>query len=424
MRFNTLHSSQSFFKEQVTKTSLYITAKKIVATLTQHGFTAFFAGGWVRDLVMQNACEDIDIATSATPEQVMSLFRTTIPVGAAFGVVIVVQHGFQFEVASFRNDGAYINGRTPQSISWSSPEEDAVRRDFTINGLFYDPLQECIIDFVDGRQDIEQQIIRAIGNPIERFTEDRLRMIRAIRFSHRLGFKIEEKTWQAILSLAPSLLPSVSMERIWQEMQKMANNGSFAKALYMMSISGLLQAIFPNYRHEETILHKLDSFSERTPPIFYLVHLFLDATYEQSSTIWRHLKASQKEKKQIKTLYQARNLILQEKEQPISAWVEFYAQEYAKESLEVTYWYYFSECAVAKIRAHEEIIENYQEHISRVQQRHPVVKAEDLIEQGVKPGKMLGALLNKAQVLSIELNTFDKELILRYLANEIEVYPQ
>lgn len=159
-------------------TDAYHIAKLIVLKLHRAGFIAYFAGGWVRDYVMDHPSEDIDIATDATPAQIMDLFPHTVLVGLAFGVVIVVSDGHQFEVATFRKDLHYADGRHPQGIEMSTPREDALRRDFTINGMFYDPIEELIHDFVHGQDDIRQGIIRTIGDPYERFFEDRLRMLR------------------------------------------------------------------------------------------------------------------------------------------------------------------------------------------------------------------------------------------------------
>jgi len=202
-------------------------AAAIVKKLQEAGYIAYFAGGWVRDFILQKPSDDIDIASSATVEEIQRLFPKTIPVGVAFGIVIVVQDGHQFEIASFRKDRGYVDGRRPVGIDPATPEEDAQRRDFTINGMFYDPVQDKIFDFVDGIKDLKKGIIRAIGDPKARFTEDRLRMMRAVRYSTRFNFPIESDTLQAILSQAETLLPSVAMERIWQEFKKMSQFSHF-----------------------------------------------------------------------------------------------------------------------------------------------------------------------------------------------------
>src|SRR5256885_15976320 len=192
-------------------------ARKIVERLRGEGHIAYFAGGCVRDIVRRVTPKDYDVATSATPETVQKLFPRTYAVGAHFGVIIVLENGFQFEVATFRSDDAYIDGRHPSAVHFSFPEEDAKRRDFTINGMFYDPAAEQVIDFVGGRADLEARLIRAIGEPAQRFQQDRLRMLRAARFAALLDFKIDDQTWEALVAKAVSI-NEISAERIREEL--------------------------------------------------------------------------------------------------------------------------------------------------------------------------------------------------------------
>src|SRR5216117_4110938 len=173
-------------------------ARKVAARLRENGHIAYFAGGCVRDMVRGLAAKDFDVATDATPDVVQKIFAHTYAVGAHFGVVVVVENGFNFEVATFRSDGAYLDHRHPVDVRFSSPEEDAKRRDFTINGMFFDPEKNEVIDFVGGRADLKAKMIRAIGDPAQRFAEDRLRMLRAIRFATGLEFEIESETWSAL----------------------------------------------------------------------------------------------------------------------------------------------------------------------------------------------------------------------------------
>src|SRR5437762_3192641 len=180
-------------------------ARKVAARLREQGHIAYFAGGCVRDMVRGLTPKDYDIATDARPETVQALYPRTYAVGAHFGVIIVLEDGLQFEVATFRSDDAYIDGRHPSAVHFSSPEEDAKRRDFTINGMFYDPAAEQVIDFVGGRADLEARLIRAIGEPAQRFQEDRLRMLRAARFAALLDYQIDKGTWDALTSNAPSI---------------------------------------------------------------------------------------------------------------------------------------------------------------------------------------------------------------------------
>ena len=224
-------------------------ATQVVEELQEAGFTAYFAGGWVRDFIMQKPSDDIDIATNATVEQIQDLFPKTIPVGVAFGIVIVVKDHKQFEVATFRKDRGYVDGRRPTGIDLATPEEDATRRDLTINGMFYDPIKEKIYDWVEGKRDIEGKVIRAIGDPEERFAEDRLRMMRAIRYATRFNFYIEEETLKAIKFHSRELLPAVAMERIWQEFKKMSQFAHFDTGLVLMQELGLLSTIFPELKN-------------------------------------------------------------------------------------------------------------------------------------------------------------------------------
>src|SRR5437763_17037138 len=177
------------------KSPMEQTGREIVRKLRAAGHVAYYAGGCVRDLLSGKPPKDIDVATDARPEMVQKLFARTYAVGAHFGVIVVLENGFQFEVATFRSDGAYLDGRHPVDVHFASAEEDAARRDFTINGMFFDPESDAVIDFVGGRTDLEARLIRAIGDPAQRFTEDRLRMLRAIRFATVLGFEIETATW-------------------------------------------------------------------------------------------------------------------------------------------------------------------------------------------------------------------------------------
>ncbi len=195
-------------------------AKEIVAKLQQAGFAAFWVGGCVRDFLLGREPQDFDIATDAKPEQVEKLFRKTIPVGKKFGVIIVVENGIQFQVATFRAEADYQDGRRPEKIEFANAEADALRRDFTVNGLFYDPLTQKIHDWVGGEKDLRAKIIRTIGQPEERFGEDHLRMLRAVRFAAQLNFEIEPKTFAAIQLLAPKI-KIISAERVRDELMKL-----------------------------------------------------------------------------------------------------------------------------------------------------------------------------------------------------------
>ncbi|MEO7167497.1 MAG: CCA tRNA nucleotidyltransferase [Spartobacteria bacterium] len=225
-------------------TPMETTARSLAERLRAAGHIAYFAGGCVRDLLRGKIPKDIDIATNARPEEVQKLFTRTYAVGAHFGVIVVLENGFQFEVATFRSDGAYLDGRRPTEVHFSSAEEDARRRDFTINGLFFDPPNDAVIDFVGGREDLAAKIIRAIGEPAQRFAEDRLRLLRAVRFATTLEFEIEPATWAAIVSAAPTIR-EISAERLREELVRIFLSPHRTRGWDLLDASGLMREVLP-----------------------------------------------------------------------------------------------------------------------------------------------------------------------------------
>lgn len=219
-------------------------ALDIVRRLHENGHEAYFVGGCVRDLLLKKTPKDYDIATSARPETVASLFSKTVPVGAQFGVMLVISEGLPFEVATFRADKGYTDGRRPTGVRFTDAKEDALRRDFTVNGLFYDPVARRVLDWVDGQKDLKKKCIRAIGKPALRFEEDKLRMLRAVRFASVLGFKIEPKTLSAIKRQAKRI-DCVSQERVREELIKMFTGPNPALALTLLDQTGLLKEVLP-----------------------------------------------------------------------------------------------------------------------------------------------------------------------------------
>ena len=225
----------------------YNAAIKVIEVLKDNGHLAYLAGGCVRDLLLGEEPKDFDVATDARPEQIDAYFRRTASVGAAFGVMLVRDFGQTIEVATFRSDGVYSDARRPDSIEFSSPEEDAQRRDFTINALFVDPLADDeahqIIDFVDGVVDVHDRVLRAVGDPEDRLREDHLRALRAVRFAARYELEIEQRTKDAIRMHARQL-SGVSIERIGQEVRKMLLHPSRTRACVLIDELGLDDAIF------------------------------------------------------------------------------------------------------------------------------------------------------------------------------------
>lgn len=220
-------------------------ARGIVARLQQAGFTAYWAGGCVRDRLMGRPPKDYDVATSATPDQIEALFPHTKPVGRAFGVILVIEGVQAVEVATFRREAGYSDGRRPDTVQFASAEEDAARRDFTINGMFYDPIADRTHDFVGGQADLERRMIRAIGSPRDRFAEDHLRLLRAIRFASVLDFDVDPATMAAIREHAP-LLARIAPERIQQELTRLLTESPRpGRGLRLLDESGLLSVVLP-----------------------------------------------------------------------------------------------------------------------------------------------------------------------------------
>lgn len=220
-------------------------ATDVVRTLRAAGHEALFAGGCVRDQLLGRDPDDYDVATSARPEDIQRLFRRTVAVGAAFGVIEVLgPKRLSIEVATFRSDGPYSDGRHPDSVRFTTAREDALRRDFTINGMFFDPVANQVIDYVGGTGDLDAGIIRAIGEPTQRFGEDRLRLLRAVRFAARLDFVIWPATWAAIRAMATEVT-SVSGERIAEELRKLLAHPHRAIGARLLKESGLLAVVLP-----------------------------------------------------------------------------------------------------------------------------------------------------------------------------------
>ncbi|MFT4175995.1 MAG: CCA tRNA nucleotidyltransferase [Luteolibacter sp.] len=223
---------------------MLLSAQQIAGKLIAAGHEALFAGGCVRDQLLGLTPKDYDIATSATPAQVLEIFPGSNEVGAHFGVVIVHHGGHHIEVATFRTDGSYKDGRRPEYVTFSTAAEDAQRRDFTINGLFQHPETGEIIDYVGGLADLKSGVLRAIGDPVARFSEDALRLLRAVRFSNRLDFTLEEKTAAALKSCAP-LLEKISPERIRDEFSRIITSSSRRAGLELLVDTGLISFIVP-----------------------------------------------------------------------------------------------------------------------------------------------------------------------------------
>ncbi len=378
-------------------------AIEVIKHLQSKGHIAYLAGGSVRDMLLGLPSEDYDVATSARVEEVIALFERTVTVGAHFGVVIVMKKADKIEVATFRKDGSYSDGRKPDFIERGTPEEDAKRRDFTINGLFYDPLTKTLYDFVGGSKDLASKILRSIGSPIERFAEDRLRMLRAVRFAKRFDLKIEETTYAAIKATSHLLFPSVSVERVWQELDKMMPKQASFNALFDL---GLLQVIFPGIKQEA-----IKDFPPQAPLIIVLALLFPEESLEKwqdlatffkcSHASFNHLLLLDKARRTPKTLYE---------------WALYLSLD--KDLFYATIWSDFWQKESSWLRERHHMTLILKEDIQRLIEKRPIINAAYLQNNGIAPGPQMGKLLKKAEELSVNLRINSPEELLRLVLLE------
>lgn len=298
-------------------------ALEVVQTLRSHGFQALWAGGCVRDALLGQVPKDYDVATNASPDEIREAFgrRRTLAIGAAFGVITVLgrKPAGQIEVATFRRDSSYSDGRHPDGVIFTDAREDALRRDFTINGLFWDPIEEEVIDYVGGREDLAAGQIRAIGVADERFAEDKLRMLRAVRFTSVYDFELESATFEAITRSAATL-SVVSAERISDEFRRMLKHSSRARAVRLLQETGLLRVVLPEIKG--TNFDTLDSMLAELPePSFSGAFAILLREFEGGAEVieqtLRRWKLSNEERSEILFCLQHEPLI---RDAPAAPW--------------------------------------------------------------------------------------------------------
>jgi len=257
-------------------------AYRVAEKLKSEQHHVVFAGGCVRDFLMKKTPQDFDLATSATPDEVESIFPKTVAVGKQFGVILVIDHDEQIEVTTFRRDGGYCDGRHPSEISFTDDKEDALRRDFTVNGLFYDPFSRQVLDYVGGEADLQKKVIRAIGDPAKRFEEDKLRLLRAVRFAANLDFSIEANTWREVVRLAPQI-HQVSPERIRDELVKIFTRPGAARGFDLLSESGLMREILPEVEAMRGVQQQPDFHPEGD--VFVHTRLLMEKLDQPSVTL-------------------------------------------------------------------------------------------------------------------------------------------
>lgn len=429
-------------------------ANKIAKELGKAGFKAYFAGGCVRDMIMKRIPVDYDIATDATPEKVQKIFKKTVPVGVQYGVVLVILKGIPFEVSTFRKDGNYIDGRHPENVEFSkTAKEDVLRRDFTINGLLYDPIRKKVLDYVSGKKDIKDRIIRAIGEPEKRFKEDKLRLMRAIRFASRYKFVIEGKTKSAMNALSSEIV-DVSVERIRDELGRIIRGENPGLGLQMLYDTGILRCIIPEiadmvgveqpeqfhpegdvFTHTKIMLDLLKKPSRVLAFAALLHDVGKPKTFSvkerirfdghvpvgarMADKICKRLKFSNKDREQI-VLYVANHLkFMDVQKMRESKLKRFMQSETFIEELELH--------RVDCIASHGKL-ENWNfcnnklnEYSSIELKPDPLVKGDDIIKLGYKPSPLFKEILDKVTDLQLENKINSKEEALTWVKENYKI---
>ncbi len=385
-------------------------AVSVVKKLREAGFEALWAGGCVRDELLGLRPKDYDVATSATPEQIREAFghRRTLAIGAAFGVIVVLgpSGAGQIDVATFRQETGYSDGRHPDQVTFSTPELDAGRRDFTINGLFFDPIEQRVIDYIDGQQDLEQKIVRAIGDARKRFSEDKLRMLRAVRFAATFEFTLEEETLAAVREMAAEVTV-VSAERIGAEVRQMLVHAARCTAVELLRTSKLLEVMLPEVAAILTAdtdggpawretLRVLDALDEPSFPLVLAGLLHRNSDSQVAQAVGRRLRTPTKETERtawllahLAAIGDAKNL----------AWPRL-------QPLLV------SEGTEELLALYEAITTPENEHLAHCRHRldlppeelnpKPLISGDDLIAHGIRPGESFGLLLTRARDAQLE----------------------
>ena len=377
-------------------------AIEVIRRLQSHGFQALLAGGCVRDMLLGRQPKDYDVATDARPDAVVRLFERTLKVGAKFGVVIVLLHGRQVEVATFRCETSYSDGRHPDKVTFADAAHDASRRDFTINGMFYDPVGDRVIDYVEGRRDLAERVLRTIGDPDERFGEDYLRLLRAIRFATQLSFSIEAETFAAVQRNAHAIT-RISGERIAAEVEAILVHPNRAGGVWRLFESGLADAIFPGLPpgHAERAVAVLGRLRRRVDFALAAAVFFADVATEPAMTLCRILKLSRDRHKHIHFLLSQRGRLVEE---PMSL------AQLKKLLAEPYFWdLYELERATQKAAGEKKALSCLARLRRRIASLHgveikpkPLLDGHDLIHLGAIPGPTLGQLAEELYVAQLE----------------------
>lgn len=416
-------------------------ALAIIDRLHDNGHEAYFAGGAVRDLLLRKDITEIDIATSALPDEVEGLFAKTIPVGKAFGVVVVVEGSSNYEVTTFRKESEYRDGRHPSSVEFTDAQSDVQRRDFTVNALFLIPADEQVIDYVQGQEDLERRLIRTVGSPDHRFSEDKLRILRALRLACQLGFEIEEETYHQVQRFAPELT-QVSWERIRDELLKILTGPDPSRGLNLLLDSGVLERILPEaaamagveqppqfHPEGDVFVHTCLMFELAgkltdtlalgillhdvgKPPTFTVKErIRFDGHVEQGARmaedICRRLRISNDMTEPVVDLVKNHLRFIHVQEMRESTLKRFLRKENFDEHLEL----HRLDCLASHGNlTNYDFCKEKQEAFTLEQMRpKPLIKGQDLIDLGMKPGPVFSEILDALEDLQLEGHLTDKE---------------
>ncbi|MCK6556782.1 CCA tRNA nucleotidyltransferase [Candidatus Binatia bacterium] len=407
-----------------------VAARAVAARLGAAGFTAYLAGGCVRDRLLGREPKDFDVATDANTTAVQELFPRTVPVGVQFGVVLVLYEGEPIEVVTFRADAPYADGRHPTGVRSGTPLEDAQRRDFTVNGMFLDPATDTVIDYVGGQADLAARVIRAIGDPLARFAEDRLRLMRAVRFAAHLDFVIAPTTFAAMQDLAPSVT-DMAWERIGDEIVRMLTQGprgTARRAFELLDSSGLLRAVLPEvaamqgvaqspdfhpegdvWEHTLRVLAQLDGHSEALALAALLHDVAKPCTLghkgsritfyghceqgaDMAADVCQRLRRSRETRERVDYLVRHHLRLTSAPEMRLSTLKRFLAEDGIDELLELAR--LDSLAASGDLTHYEFCMRRRAELAAQAQLRPPpLLRGRDLLALGLRPGPRVGQLL-------------------------------
>ncbi|HYF47900.1 MAG TPA: CCA tRNA nucleotidyltransferase [Planctomycetota bacterium] len=441
-----------------TSASLLEFATSVVRKLVDARHRAVFAGGCVRDMLLGTEPKDYDVATSAKPEEVMKLFRRTIPVGVAFGVVRVLdkgEHPLAVEVATFRGESGYADGRHPTEVHFTNEIEDVKRRDFTVNGLLFDPLKDEVLDYVGGREDLSRKLLRAIGDPAQRFAEDHLRMLRAVRFAAQLGFEIEPATFAAVKANVANI-HSISAERVRDELNRMLSGPNPRRAFELLKSSGLLREILPEvdamagvqqppqfhpegdvWTHTLMLLGQLSNaplsvalgalfHDVGKPPTFTVTDRIRFNEHEKvgaelTQTIMRRLKYANEEIERVVALVKGHMMFKDTEHMRPSTLKKFLRQPHFEDHLAL----HKLDCMAShgSLDAYEFCRARLGQESEETLRPPPLITGQDLIALGLQPGPKFKQILQEVEDRQLEGALTDKEAALAFVREWLKSHP-